>query len=627
MAQRAHPPRPWPSSSLARLGLVFALVIAALAAAGALGWRQVDGEVGARAQGEAARAVAAVSESLDQADTEFGPLALAGVRALLAEAARQGAPSLRPDPAGGAPILRLGGRDVNGHDGLVLGVAQRMGGVETLFTAGPGGVSAASTSLTQGGGAPLSAGERSRFVAPGTEAWTDLAAGRPYAGPVEVLGRYYYARFEPIRDRAGSLVGAAGAQHPLSDVDTTVRALAASPVFAHGFLAVLDRQGRVLFRSTTVSPPWLTRHAAALMRFLSAGGASGGATTQVSGSLSGYRLSRSPPGRDGLSVVAGLLPADLTVQALRVEGASLGAFAIVIILILALAWLLARRLTEALEAAQKSRAEAVEATAASEAAGAALRGELDRAAAYVESLLPPRLAPAERKGPVSADWLYRPSVALGGDAFGYDWLDETRFAVYLLDVCGHGVGAALLAVTVMNVIRTRTLAGADFRAPRTVLAGLNDAFPMDGQNGMYFTLWYGVYDTGARELTYASAGHHPALLAPPADPPSLLRGRGVPIGCFEAVTYAEFTATVPRGARLYLFSDGLFEVELARRDEMFTFEGFCNIIMEWRDAPRGRPLACVMEAVQSLQGKAQFDDDCALIELTFEAGPTVESAA
>ena len=90
--------------------------------------------------------------------------------------------------------------------------------------------------------------------------------------------------------------------------------------------------------------------------------------------------------------------------------------------------------------------------------------------------------------------IFVPSVELGGDAFGYHWLDSDHFAIYLLDVCGHGVKAALLSISAMNVLRNQSLASTDFRSPTEVLAGLNKAFQMDRHNDMYFTMWYGVFD-------------------------------------------------------------------------------------------------------------------------------------
>ena len=105
-----------------------------------------------------------------------------------------------------------------------------------------------------------------------------------------------------------------------------------------------------------------------------------------------------------------------------------------------------------------------------------------------------------------------PSTTLGGDGLGYHWLDEDSFAIYLVDVCGHGVGAALHSVSVLNVLRSENLQNTDFRRPDQVLAGLNAVFPMENHKEMYFTIWYGVYNRVSRVLTYASGGHPPALL-------------------------------------------------------------------------------------------------------------------
>src|SRR4051794_1686400 len=133
--------------------------------------------------------------------------------------------------------------------------------------------------------------------------------------------------------------------------------------------------------------------------------------------------------------------------------------------------------------------------------------QLTQASRYVLSLLP---GPTD--GEVRTRWRFEPSSDLGGDFFGYDWIDPDHFAMYLLDVSGHGVGAALLSVSVGNALRGRSLPGTDFRDPAAVLSGLNDAFSMDQHDEKYFTIWYGVYHRAKRTLTYASGGHPPALL-------------------------------------------------------------------------------------------------------------------
>ena len=91
----------------------------------------------------------------------------------------------------------------------------------------------------------------------------------------------------------------------------------------------------------------------------------------------------------------------------------------------------------------------------------ALDTDLEKAKRYVRSLLPDPL----EEGPVRTDWVLQPCARLGGDAFGYHYIDDRTFAIYLLDVTGHGTDAAMHAVSVMNVLRQRALPGVDVRDP------------------------------------------------------------------------------------------------------------------------------------------------------------------
>jgi sigma-B regulation protein RsbU (phosphoserine phosphatase) len=201
--------------------------------------------------------------------------------------------------------------------------------------------------------------------------------------------------------------------------------------------------------------------------------------------------------------------------------------------------------------------------------------ELTQAARYVRSLLP-----AELEGPVTTRWRFEPSSALGGDFFGYDWIDEDHFGVYLLDVSGHGVGAALLSVSVANALRGRTLPNTDFRDPAAVLARLNDAFPMDRHDEKYFTIWYGVYHRRQRTLSYSTAGHPPALLL---IGPDRARARPIeigqacpPIGMIPNVPFPGDKVPLEAYNTVYLYSDGVYEIRkpggaMMRRAELTRY--------------------------------------------------------
>src|SRR5439155_8130717 len=113
----------------------------------------------------------------------------------------------------------------------------------------------------------------------------------------------------------------------------------------------------------------------------------------------------------------------------------------------------------------------------------------------------------------------RPCEELGGDMFGVVPLDDRHTAVYLLDVSGHGVAAALLSVSVRHALSAVSAAGSLLRQPvpgstgyglvppAEVAAELNRRFPIDPETSQYFTLLYGLLDRQTHEFRYVSAGH------------------------------------------------------------------------------------------------------------------------
>jgi len=187
-------------------------------------------------------------------------------------------------------------------------------------------------------------------------------------------------------------------------------------------------------------------------------------------------------------------------------------------------------------------------------------------------------------------------------------------------VFGHGVGAALLSVAAVNVLRAQSLAQVDFRDPTAVLAGLNETFDMEKQNQMYFTIWYGVYRRSTRELVHASGGHPPAVLlrAGGTTPPQQLNSANVIIGALPGLQFQAGRATIAPGDRLYVFSDGVYEVNYADRPEvMMSVEEFAAELA--RPLPPGAgKIAGMVDFVRRAQGREHFDDDFSLVEICFK---------
>jgi len=239
--------------------------------------------------------------------------------------------------------------------------------------------------------------------------------------------------------------------------------------------------------------------------------------------------------------------------------------------------------------------------------------ELQRASAYVQALLPP----PSSDGPVRCDWINVPCARLGGDAFGYGQLGDDKFVAYLMDVAGHGAGAAMLAVAVMSQLRQRTLPDTDMRSPAQVLTTLNRLFQMDEQAGLYFTMWYGVYDATTRRLDFAAAGQHAALMVPPDRSHAIAVGnRNAPIGAIPDVVYIEASVEVPAGSAIYLFSDGVFEI-IDRTGEQWSIANLERVILEPPRDDMGETQR-VFHSVRDAAMPGPLEDDFSLVVAQFD---------
>lgn len=251
-----------------------------------------------------------------------------------------------------------------------------------------------------------------------------------------------------------------------------------------------------------------------------------------------------------------------------------------------------------------------------------MKSEISRAANYVRSLLDPPIG-----GAVQVDWRFVPCESLGGDVFGYHWIDEDHLAMYVLDVSGHGVGPALMGVSAMNLIRSGSLEREQVLDPTRVLQALNAAFQMSRHDGMYFTVWYGVYDRRTRELRWSGGGHPPSLLM-----------RGGALRRLASTTYMACIAdpydaptesiAIEPGDRLYLFSDGVYELN-TRDDGIWGIERFEALLSA---TPADGVLDAIVAATRRivLEGRGAspdsaatttdavtWDDDFSLIEFRF----------
>ncbi len=245
-----------------------------------------------------------------------------------------------------------------------------------------------------------------------------------------------------------------------------------------------------------------------------------------------------------------------------------------------------------------------------------LNNEISDAAGYVKAVLPKAII----SGTLLTDWRFIPSASLGGDSFGYHWIDDNHFAVYLLDVSGHGWGAALLSVSVINVLRSHALPNTDFCDPRQVLSSLNKAFPGEQHNDMFFTIWYGVYNKSSEKLVYSSGGHPPALLFSRSDSNQIrmdrLRTPNFIMGGKQDVDYQSKIQEIKRPSRLYVFSDGVYDI--TKKDgAIWGLTEFMEFSTQSFNIEQSN-LDFLLRYTEELAQMKEFDDDFTILEIAFE---------
>lgn len=152
---------------------------------------------------------------------------------------------------------------------------------------------------------------------------------------------------------------------------------------------------------------------------------------------------------------------------------------------------------------------------------------------------------------------YVPATAeaqVGGDWYDAFELPDKRILFSVGDVAGHGLEAAVVMSRARQAIITSALHADD---PAIVLELANAAILL--QETRMVTAICGYIDPVTREVTYATAGHPPPILARPGQPAELLPHDGIPLGIFADTKYTPFVAHAVDGALLVLYTDGIVE--------------------------------------------------------------------
>lgn len=244
-----------------------------------------------------------------------------------------------------------------------------------------------------------------------------------------------------------------------------------------------------------------------------------------------------------------------------------------------------------------------------------------RAAALIQQSLLPREVPSFPG--VEFAWLFRPSASIGGDIFNIIALDRSRIGMYLLDVSGHGISAALVAVSVSQALLPQSGLVTDGEAgpivsPAVVLERLDALFPFERFH-RHFTIVYAILDLDSGVLTYSAAGHPPAMAVGRAGTVTLLDRGGTFIGLGGIVPFDEGSVMVQPGDAVFFYTDGVTESQNAA-EEMFGGERLQQVLSGASDLTLAATLSRMEDALKAHGGGAAQADDVSVLCFRYRGG-------
>jgi HAMP domain-containing protein len=210
--------------------------------------------------------------------------------------------------------------------------------------------------------------------------------------------------------------------------------------------------------------------------------------------------------------------------------------------------------------------------------------ELDRARQIQRNLMPAVIPAIPGLSLVA---LFRPAETVAGDLYDVVDLPRARRAIFILDVSGHGISAALLTGVVKMSLHRRLV---EFDDPADAIRATNDDLLQCLTTGSFVTACVGIYNPADRTWTYCAAGHPGGVLVRKGAA-RVLSATGALLGVIREGEWTSSVVRLEEGDRVLLFTDGI--TDAGRPEQTAGLDGIFDALR----GASGDPLEAVMRRI------------------------------
>ncbi len=250
-----------------------------------------------------------------------------------------------------------------------------------------------------------------------------------------------------------------------------------------------------------------------------------------------------------------------------------------------------------------------------------MQSDIEASSIVLQNMLPPE---SGRLLNVKYASCFEPCERIGGDLYNIMSFDYNSVGMYILDVSGHGVQAALQTLSLGMALSTHDpqtslllkqneSAGSKIaQPPGDVATRLNTWLDHMGPGNKFLTFLYAVLDSENGIFTYARAGHPYPILLKNGDMHVLSDLEGIPIGIVPGYAYQEQSVQLQKGDRIYLYTDGIPEAN-GNGKGLFGDRRLCESIAATRSQTLDKSIQSIRRDVWKwLENKRGSDDMCLL---------------